>query len=255
MRAIFKLSLCFLISLVLYSHASAGVVITGRGRGREQKVYLSGDSLRFDADGQPGIIFTEIEGSRRLIVIDRASGSYYEITAENVREIRNMLEQAEKMLEQAMQFLPEEQREEMESQIRERFGAAAAEREIVLRERGEKVNGWTADRYAVYLDGEKNSLVWFAGFGQFGLEPGDFTVLDEFEKFWEPLASAGAGGGELFFAGGRELGLPVRAAEIDEDGAETVVFSAKEVKREDLASENFDIPGGLERRRMPLMGR
>jgi hypothetical protein len=42
--------------------------------------------------------------------------------------------------------MPEAQRETMRQMMQKQFGAAAVERRVELKKRGERVNAWTADR-------------------------------------------------------------------------------------------------------------
>lgn len=248
-----KFFLAVLISLAVLAPSRAGVVITGEGRGAEQTIYISGNSLRIDVsgagdDGQ--IIFRGRAGEQTLVIIDAKKNAYYEITPENVREIKSMIEQ----MESALQYLPEAQREQMRERMGGQFGAAAAERRVELEQSGERVNGWVSDRYAVYLDGKKSFLAWFAEPGQFGLFSRDLSVLEEFEKFWEPLASMDMSRGMMMFAEGK-AGIPVKAAEVDSRGRESTVFRVKEVEKQEISASKFEIPGGLRRMELPFGGR
>ena len=142
----------------------------------------------------------------------------------------------------------------MKNKMKEQMGAAMAERKVALEKRGERVNRWTVDRYAVYLDGKKSSLAWFADFGQFGLKNDDFKVLEEFEKFWAPLASIGGTEGLMIIADRSVEGLPVKISGIDADGNEYPVFEVKDVKEQEIPNSVFKLPEGLEKKSFPLGG-
>jgi hypothetical protein len=248
---------CFavLFAFSVFAPAGAGVVITGEAESGAQKMYITGDSLRFDAGEDGSIIFKKKGGENVLFVIDRGEGVYYEITSGNVKEIVNMLEQAKKMMEQSLRHMPEAQREEMNKMMQERFGAAAAERKVELEQRGVGVKDWTADRYAVYVDGKKASLAWFAPPGQFGISSDDLSVLEDVEKFWEPLSALDMDSGAMFFSGIDSAGIPVKIVEVDEAGRESAVFFADEVKRQAVSPSVFEIPPGLRRKDIPFGGR
>lgn len=250
MSARVKLCLASLFVLGVFSVSEAGVVITGVGAGGvRQKMYISGDSLRSDIKDEEGdviVIFTKRAGERVLVTIDPEEKVYSEMTSETVKEIKGRVEEARKMMEQALQSLPEAQREEIKGRMQQQLGAAA-ERKVELVQSGARMNNWVCDKYAVYLDGKESSFAWFAQPAQFGLSPQDLGVFEDFAKFLEPLASMDDSEWMVMFAGVSARGIPVKITELDEAGRESSVFTAIEVKKQAVAASMFEIPAGLRR--------
>ncbi len=127
--------------------------------------------------------------------------------------------------------------------------------ESILEQKGEKVNAWTADRYAVYANGKKTSLAWFASPGQFGISASDLRVFEDFEKFWDPLVSMNIQKGAMILSGADTPGVPVKFSEISEKGEESRVFSVTGVKKQDIPASVFEIPSGLRKKDIPFEGR
>ncbi len=241
---------CFaaLLAFSVFLPAGAGVVITGEGEGAFQKMYISGESLRFDSWENESVIFKKRAGDNTLFIIDKSQGVYYEITRGNLKELV-------KMIEQALQHMPEAQREKMRQMMHQQFGAAAVERKVELEQRGERVNDWTADRYAAYADGKKTSLAWFASPGQFGISAADLRVFEDFEKFWDPLVSLNIQKGAMILSGTDTPGVPVKFSEISQEGKESRVFLVTGVQKQNIPASVFEIPSGLRKKDFSFEGR
>ncbi len=254
-----RVKICFavLFALGVFASSEAGVVITAEvSEGVLQKWYISGDSLRYDikdAEGHVAVIFTKRAGEKVLIMINTEEKAYTEMTSETVKEIKDRIEEARKMMEQTLQHLPEAQREEIKSRMQQQFGAPP-ERKVELEQSSVRVNNWVCDKYAVYLDGKKSSFVWLAESRQFGLDPGDLGVLKDFAKFLEPLGSTDDFEWMGMFADISAEGIPVKITEIGEAGRESSAFTVNEVKKQAIAASVFEIPPGFRRMDGPFGG-
>ncbi len=81
-------------------------MITGEGEGAFQKMYISGESLRFDSGENESVIFKKCAGDNTLLIIDISQGVYYEITPGNLKELVKMIEHAKQMMSRRSSICP-----------------------------------------------------------------------------------------------------------------------------------------------------
>lgn len=238
---------------------SGGIVMESTAESRIRKIHIGGDSLRVDmAEDQYGamgsIIFRKGAAGDRLIVIDKAENSYYELTSAEMEAIKAHVRQATDMIRKMLEGIPEDEREEAVPVIRSLMPPDYAglvdmidvEKRVVKEETGISVGAWKADRYAVYENERKVSEAWFAEAGQFGLSGEDVSILRDFDEFLEMPAPGIVPGFLLSEINGKGL-LPVRIIEIGEDDARIVMVEITEFRKQELPPGLFDVPEEYEK--------
>ena len=259
----FLLCATFVSSVVAYS-LQAGVLMVSVTVSSdnpeekfEQKAFVDKDRMRVELSGDDVdqiIIFRKDKDV--FWFIDNKDQTYFEMTREDLREMKAQVDEAMKEFEAQMKDLPPEQRQMMETMMKGKMPEKAPEMTYKKVASGEKVNQWTCDQYEGFLEGEKKMEMWTTDWKKLGLKPEDFQVMqdmaDFFGEFVEDQASflqVGAESPEMIADKSQFAGLPVKVIDYSE-GSEAHTTQLIEVKEQDFASSLFELPAGLKKKDM-----
>lgn len=232
--------------------AAAGVVIQQEQRevgsdtvAVETTMYIDAGRLRIEArtaEGEHSITIFD-ESKQVLWVIDRVAGTYMEMTAARVAEMRKRMEAARKEMEAQLAQMPPERRKIVEEMMKQQMGGEA----MTVREmnRGEKVGAFTCIHYEQLSAGKRSGEVWTASLDQLHLQDAEYKTIQALERFLEPLGQAAPGAG--FVPASRFIeGFPVRS--LNYDGGQPVAEEkVTQAERRALDPSLFTLPPGLEK--------
>lgn len=199
---------------------------------------------------------------REMVVVDHNDKSYMVMDEATIRAIGGQISQAMKQVEQALESVPEGQREQMRKLFEERMpkAAAATRPQKELRktsERAEKA-GYPCVKYEVWQDGRKVRELWVTGWDRVeGREAADaFEEMSAFfQEMMDAFSSAGGplGGGmdDNFYEFMKDLeGFPVVTNEFGEDGSLDSESTLRSFEERDLDPDAFEPPSGYRLRTM-----
>lgn len=229
--------------------ASAGVVIEQEQREpgnptplRRTTFYLDAGRLRIEsksAEGEDTVTIFD-EAKQVVWVVDRAAGTYTELTAAKVREMQQRMEEARKQMDAQLAQMPPERRRMIEEMMKLQMGSGAA---TTVREVGreEKVGPYTCIRYEQISQGQRVGEFWAAPLDQLQLGEPEYKTFQTLTRFLEPLGGAGA----RLVSGGREIqGFPVRS--LTYEGQQVVAEeTVAKAERRRLDAGLFQLPPGL----------
>lgn len=249
---------------LFFSPAWAGVLIVSDHRSlvdpadkETSTVYLERDRLRVETKGPEGEQIVIFRKDRQLFwVVDKKEGTYFEMTKESLRKMKEGIEEQmkgvrEMMAEQMKNLSPEERK------MLEQMGARPMVMEPpkpVYRKvsSGVKVGHWKCDKYEGFQGREKIEEVWATDFKELGLSPEDFRPMEEMQKFSKSLS----GGAETAKPRGWQEdqgypGLPVREVSflhgrMDEE------MEVREISRQNFPPSLFELPKGLKKMEQPF---
>lgn len=224
-----------------------------------QTIYLSdNDFTVHNASDEGNIIYKgDIEV---LYVIDHDKKEYFEMTRSDVFKISEKLKQAEKMMQEQLSQMPEEQRKQMKKMLDEKMGKINRIDMIFKYEKvGESKNiaGHNAEKYNVYINDEKDDQVlWVTPFSKFDLNQSDFKAFDSFKKYVEELfSSIGTSTNikfDMFWDFSSLKGLPVQIENYNEDGTLRETSVLESIKKKNIDDTLFRVPDGYKRKNLNL---
>jgi len=219
----------------------------GRG-GRDGKVIYRGDR-------------------REMIVINDEDRTYMVIDSEMAEQIAGQLNSAMSQLQEALENVPEGQREAMEKMLKERMPQQAAPQvdpfEIVKTGKTDTVNGYGCTYYRVEQAGRTQNEMCVTPWSR--IEGGDeaASTFKDMAAFASELMSAFSsmsGLGNLMPQGGIQGiftqfekldGFPVVVREFDELGELESEATLRSAERRTLDPADFEPPAGYKRQEMP----
>lgn len=260
----FRLAFYLPLLLLPAVSARAGIVMASSGDSLIRSIYIDGDYMRMDMaeDGEDAggkLIYRRGDEKNVMVIVDTAESSYYEITSEDMREIKKQIDEAVEMIRELLSQIPEDRREETEPLIRSLIppeysvflDMLKTEKRVVKEKENAEISGYSADMYSVYRNDRKVTEAWFAGAEQFGLEAGDLRVLREFDEFLE-IPAPGMVPGLLISEIGDDKSIPLRITELGDDGLRVNVLDVKKISSEDIPPSLFQVPEGFEKKEIGL---
>ena len=239
--------------------AAAGVVIQQEQREPggaaplvQTTMYIDAGRLRIEARSVEGEHTISIfdESKQVLWVIDRVAGTYSEMTAAKMAEMKKRMDEARKAMDAQLAQMPPERRKMMEEMMKQQMGGGAA---VTVREmsRGEKVGAFTCIHYEQLAQGQRSGEVWTASPDQLQLGEAEYKTFQALGRFLEPLGASGPGGAGLVSAGRFIEGFPVRSLLYD-GGQAVAEEKVTKTERRALEPNLFALPPGLEKTEMEV---
>jgi hypothetical protein len=237
--------------------AAAGVVIRQEQREPgnatplvETSMYIDAGRLRIEsrsAEGEHTITIFD-ESKQVLWVIDRVAGTYQEMTAAKMAEMKKRMEEARQAMEAELAQMPPERRRMIEEMMKQQLGGAS---DMTVREigRGEKVGSFTCIHYEQLMRGKRSGEVWTASPDQLQLGEAEYKTFQALGRFLEPLGQSAPGGAGLVSASRHIEGFPVRSLAYD-GGQAVAEEKVTKTERRALEPTLFALPSGLEKTEM-----
>lgn len=263
--------LCFLAVIDIYNsckrrggNGTGADLLFRRRQFQYETLPSSGYSSRgyHQGDGKSSIIF---RGDRDLFwIIDHEEKTYTEITREDLRRLKQKMQQMYKITEKRLSRLSPERREKMKSMLKARMGRTHAR--ISYKKTGSniKVNQWICDKYMGTAMGEKKKDVWTTHWQNLNLRAGDFSVMVKMSDFFMELAGAFANmrtpirssidfkvGSKKWAQESGYYGVPVKIITYS-NGSKQRMFQIKKIIRQKLDPSIFNPPTGYKKQTMKM---
>ncbi len=252
-----RLTTAFLI--VSFSFLNAGVRLLTEYESYPEKeklthtAYLEKDRLRVDIKGEKtdmSVIFKS--DKERFFFLNHKNKSYTEITKEEIKRIKEKMEEGIKEMEKSLKNLPPEQRKMVEEMMKNKMKPEVPK--ITYKKvASEKINQWVCDKYEGWEKKEKREDLWVTDWSKIGLKAEDAKAFAEMAEFFAEMMK---GSSLPFYQSGKEekkgesfSGLPVRTIGY-EKGEKRFWTELKEVKRETFKPEIFEIPKGYKKEKL-----
>lgn len=243
--------------LMTLQSAFAGVKMVQENSSKGKKVqmtrYIDSNKVRFDTEGSKGKQSIIYRVDKDVFwVINHSDKTYVEITRDDMRKIKQMMDMMKKQMEQ----LPPEKRAEMEKMMKQKMGDSMEKIKYKKVKSGIKVNQWTCDEYMGYVGSAKKSELWTAPFSSVGLNVNDFAAMKKMSEFFSEMAG-GFFSKDMFrsdiIPGQQKTaddfsGVPVKG-QFYKDGVMASSMEIKEIKRETLAPSLFELPAGYTKKK------
>ncbi|MCP4201914.1 MAG: hypothetical protein GY769_08270 [bacterium] len=200
---------------------------------------------------------------REMVVVDHDKGTYQVMDEEMIRGIAGQLGDANRMMQEALKNVPEDQRAVVEQMMKQKMPGAAAKPparpKSELKKTGERAdkNGYPCVKYEVLVEGRKVRELWSTDWDNV---EGGSDVVDAFEDmagFFREMMDAlpdfgqGRGMGDPAFENMKELGgFPVVTREFDQDGSLQGETALRSAKRQTIDPDAFEPPSGYKRQEM-----
>ncbi len=164
----------------------------------------------------------------------------------------------------ALEGVPEEQRAEVEAELREQIarttGTVSQDRqsEYEYRASGDRraINGYPAERYEVYDGDRKLREVWISDWKQVDGSPGVLAGLEALARFAERIQETMGQQGDFPISSilrfDQLAGFPVMTLVFLGDGEVASVTRLVRSERLELGPSTFEVPAGYERQELQL---
>ncbi len=248
-----RLCLAALALLLLASPVQAGWVVQQETPGGPSTMYLQSNQVRAGAHGG-GVIYDLNAGMVTMINPNRQvywSGQPQELN-------RQMNQNLDARMEEALQRVPPEQREQMRAMMQRQRGGGQGQRgggmappeaKVEVKATGEsaKIAGYASKKYQVYVDGKLRQELWIAELPGFRKE----MDLNKMMKLAHAMRAGGPGPG----LGWRRAepvqqlmvkGMPMKIVEHGPDGPMTVLTVTK-LEKKSLPASTFQPPAGYKK--------
>lgn len=246
----------FILMTAHFAFAGVRMVQENSANGRKTQMsrYIDSSKVRFDTDGEKGkqtIIYRVDKDA--FWVINHTDKTYLEITREDMRKIKQMMDMMKKQMDQ----MPPEKRAQVEKMMKQKMGDKMEKIKYKKVKSGIKVNQWTCDQYEGYSGSLKKSELWTTSFSSVGLNINDFSVLKKMSEFFSEMAG-GFINRDMFrsdiIPGQKKTaddfsGVPVKG-QFYKDGAMVSSMEIKEIKRENLSPSLFELPAGYTKKKL-----
>ena len=235
-----------LVAAAPVSATLAGTVIESRSSSQgEQKLYVSGDQVRMEAEGADKPV-TLFDGSRqRLILLDTSAQQYNVIDEAQLEELGQRVEQVREQLRKQIESMPAEQQERARQRMNEMMGTGEPpEVRIERTDEQTQVNGISCRRANVRLDGELAHRLCIAQPQDLGLADDSYRTLQDLFAFFSRMTAAlGRSRGEFDARAMQQAmqelgGVPIRSEDIDSGQT----WSLQRTTQTDIPDERFRIP-------------
>ena len=170
----------------------AGGIITIEQNRRNQitinKTYIEKHLMRIESQIGDDLFVAIFNADKEILYnIDMKNRTYVMITKDDLEKIGNKLSSVNKMLEEKLKELPEEQREMMKKMMQQNMPKQEEqkkEKSYSLTGQNEKVRDWNCDKYTVKENDELIRDVWVTDWSNSGLKDDYKSVLKSMEKFF-----------------------------------------------------------------------
>ncbi len=257
-KNLYLIALTIIGIITLTSLTQAGVYmnstqgsLTEKDKSTEQKIYLEKDRVRIDMHAEKkDMSFIYRKDKETFWMINTADKSYFEMTKKDFEKMHAQMDGAMEKMKEQLKNLPPEQKEMMEKMLKGKMPGQAAQVEYKKIGSGEKLNTWICDKFEGVSEKEKSSEAWTTDFAKLNLEESDFQVFKDIGQFVGKFNK----GQEAFFSfsGDRHglTGIPVKVIFFKE-GKPSQQTEIKEIKKQDLAANLFELPLGLKKKSSP----
>jgi hypothetical protein len=249
----------FFVLTIFAGLSQAGVIITSidtsfdnPGDSGTSTAYIGDTGMRVEtrSEGEDNIAIFRSD-KNVFWIINTNDKTYTEMTKNDIRALKNQMDQAMQMMQEQMKNMPPEQRAMMEQMMKGRGSPAQPEKTVYKKvASGVKVNKWKCDKYEGYRGGEMTEEVWTTSWKDFGIEQKDFRVMQNMGDFMGELSSDVA---SQFHVGSDEWekeqgypGVPVKTISYSM-GRQQHKTEIQVIKKERFDSSLFDLPSGLKK--------
>jgi hypothetical protein len=263
------------LAVIAVSAARADLTIQMKADTLSLTTSLTSDKLRLDMGTQESMIY---RGDQQLMwMITPATGSYIEMTQEDLQSagdqaanmqsqlkqmMKNMTPDQKKQMEEAMKNMPPEQRKAMEKMLQEPAEKPAVPEKVqrTVKPTGEKktINGFECAEYTVTSSDGMNADVWTANLKTIGIDPKELAALKGFGDF---LSTAMPRGGSLDNSmlfrdyehpGPDDVpGIPILSI-VKQEGGKEGRFEIVRIDKGTVAADRFNPPEGLKKAESPF---
>ena len=226
----------------------------GGATGQQVNMYIDAGKLRIDSGEGTSKKSTMIfdQAKQVMWMIDHSRGSYMEMTAADVQQVKQQLDGAMKQMEAQLANMPPEQRQMIEKMMKQKMGMGRIPSITVrVKSRGEKVGSYVCTLYEVLSDGRRIHEVWVAPSGQGLLKEAELQTFRAMAEFFEPLRQGARQSGWGLSGTEQMEGFPVRWLEYKGDRVVSEWETTK-AERKALESSLFTLPPGLKKQKMPM---
>ena len=242
------------LGLALSAHAGVTMVQTYEEIGGKQPastntIRLDKDKVRVDAGTNPDSYFIYRGDKKVFWMVNTKDKSYMEMTEKDFEAMFAKVDEAMKKMQAQMENMPPEQKKMMEGMMAKMMPGGAKTTKTTYKKTGAggTVNGWSTDKYEGIREGAKTSEVWTALPKNVNLDEKDFQVLKDMAKFFQKFAKNMP---EMVGDKSNGLdGMPVKTISF-KDGKPHFQSQLKEVKKESIAADLFEVPAGLTMKKM-----
>jgi hypothetical protein len=256
------MSLITFIFLITSFSLQAGVVVTmsqevrGMNVQSEQKIFIDSDKLRMEMSGEEENQIIIFRGDKNVFwVIDRDKKSYFEMTQDDIVNLKSQMDKMQQMMKEQMKNMPAEQRKMMEDMMPSTVPGKKKEQATYTKKAGGvKVGKWTTTQYEGTIKGKKTDELWTVDWSQVGFNRNKFAVMTKMADFFSALSQDAT---EFMKVGSEEwekemgiTGMPVRWVHFMDDGSSDE-GSVKDISEKDLGAALFEVPTGFNKDKSP----
>lgn len=216
--------------------------------------YIEKDRMRADVKGKEEEMTFIFRSDKEVFwSIDQKKKSYFEITKGDRAQMKRRMEEGMKMMEENLKNLPPEERKRVEEMWKGKSAPEGPKRLYKKVKSGEKVNQWLCDKYEVYEGNKKVEEVWATDGKKIGLKPEELKVMEDMGDFFSEITKDFS---SRFYQVRREekegfSGIPVKIIGY-EKGKRTFAMELKEVKREEMMANLFELPKGYKKEKFEI---
>lgn len=217
-------------------------------------VYMEKDRMRTETGGGGADRVFIFRGDKKLYwIIDDRERSYTEITRQDLKKLKDKMDEAARTLDEQMKNMPPEQRKMVIAMMKDRMPKQPPKTVYRKVASGVTVNRWVCDQYDGVVGGEKKEEVWTADPGQFDLRPEEVQVFDSLREFSEEFSKQGMPfyriETEKGNTGDGYAGVPVRSIRFSH-GKKVERMELTGVERKEVAPSLFELPAGYTKKEM-----
>jgi hypothetical protein len=252
----------FMIFLLVYSVSIAQIEIQYEVENRDQEIsynylYISNENFAMKSENDDKkIIF---DGSKQLLkVINSDKQNYIEINKKDISELAEKINQMNSIMQEQMSQMPESQKEKVKEMMQAQMPDKATKNinyEYKKTSESDVINGYSANKYEVYLNGEKEKQeLWVTDYKNIDLNPKDFGAFLEFKEFmteiFESIGNLGDVDYEMLWDFNNIDGFPVKTVFFDDYGKIKEIQILKYVKRNINDDNIFEVPENFKKKNM-----
>lgn len=260
----FKTTFCTALMVLVFATAgNAGVLMVSSHESYEPamtsiiKAYIEKDKMRVETKGADGDFAFIFRGDKQVFwSIDYKNKTYVEITKEDLKRMKEQIQDAMKQMEEQMKNLPPEQRKLMEQMMQGQMKQQVQAPKVIYKKvaSGVNVNKWSCDKYEGLIEGRKVRELWTTDWQKLDLSAEDFKVMQDMAEFFKEFSESVA---SSFYQVGNEdwerqqgyRGVPVR--EIHYSGSKLLYKTElMDVKKVDFAPTSFEVPAGFKKEKI-----
>ncbi len=264
------LSLLF-VSIIFGSNLFAGTVVRtqeSNAAGQvvsEHEILCKDHLLALKTGGDDRVVFNAKEQS--FTVVLSSQESYLEIGKEQIEQFGEVMANAQRQIEQALQAVPASQRERMRQMMASRMpglgngGQPAPEFTVEATGESREISGYTTRQYIVSADGQRVSELWVAPWsaleGGSSLKENIESMAEFMQGMLDMMPNMGmdlSSGQNVWMRAMDSIdGFPVESLYFEGRGSRPVrTTTLIAVESRELDSDLFSIPEGFRRQEMEL---